>query len=61
MTSDYGYDQLKTHRAQAAHARLAAEARETLRDAARHGRTHRTARLHLRGVWFPGRPVNLPG
>jgi hypothetical protein len=55
-TTDDGYDRMKTRRMQAAHARLAAEARVTKRTA----EPHRMTRLRLRGTWFPGRAVNAP-
>jgi hypothetical protein len=61
MSSTYAYDRMKTHQAQAAHARLATEARAAKHVAGPDHSPHRHLRLRIRGVWFSGRPVNVPG
>jgi hypothetical protein len=52
----YAYDQIAARHRQADHARLASEARA----AGRRARAPRPRRARQRGIWFPGRPLNLP-
>jgi hypothetical protein len=52
----YAYDQIHIRHRQADHARLASEARA----ASREPRVPRPRRARQRGIWFPGRPLNLP-
>ena len=54
----YAHDQIAIRHRQADHARLASEARAAQREyRAAHPRPRRSRQ---RGIWFPGRPLNLP-